>query len=162
MNRLQLVFVSAAILAGSTAAQIRISVPTDPDLADRIARIQVFPASLLEKELPDVSLGEWLLEEAGPDARIWWSDSPPYTGLCRNNTADLSCACGTVSADVRTWDGRTYAVSIAAGGAGSVPTCASGIVASSTYGSTRIRELHDLPRLLWKDPRKRRPNEAMK
>jgi len=159
MNRLKILWLCTVILGGSAAAQISVSVPRDPELADLVARVQCTRASQLEKELPGVSLSDWLLAEAGPDAKVAWSYLRPTVW---DEIADPYFGCALVSADATTWDGRSFFVSIATDGACSVPAFHSGIVTPSIKGGTSIRRLSELPRLLWKNPNKYHRTEAMR
>jgi hypothetical protein len=159
MNRLKILWLCTVILGGSAAAQIRVSVPRNPELADLVARVQDTRASQLDKDLPDVSLSDWLLAQAGPDAKVAWAYRPP---IVWDDIADPYYGCAFVSADATTWDGRSFFVSIATDGACSVPTFDSGIVVSSKKGGTSIHRLSELPRLLWKNPNKYHRTEAMR
>jgi hypothetical protein len=159
MNRFVILCLfGASILGACSAAQVSVTTvqTDDPGLADLIAHVKDTPVSQLDKNLPDVGLLDWILAEAGPDAKIGWSYTPPYMGLCWNNTRYPHCACGAVDVAAKTWDGREFFVQIAAGSACTTPSFDSGMVAMRKRNAAFIRHLSDLPRLLWKDPGERR------
>lgn len=159
MKALTISFLCAIFLDATAAAQISVSVPTDPEVRDRVQRVQVIPASQLDKELPNVSLGDWLLAEAGPDAKIAWYSNLYDLGEL-NNTADPYRDCGFVYADTRTYDGREFLVKIATGGACKVPVFDMGWVALGEKEGARLRHLSDLPPLRWRNPTKTRRTEG--
>jgi hypothetical protein len=151
MNRLKFAWLCAVILGASATAQISGSVPTDPGLADWVARVQSIPVSQLEKGLPNVTLQDWLLAEAGPDAKVGWSYTPPRMGLCWGSKAP-NCDCSAVDAGVKTWDGREFFVQIRIGGACTVAAFDTGMVAIRNGHGVVIRRLSDIPRLLSRNP----------
>jgi len=155
MNARTFSWLCPIILGASGAAQISVSVPTDPEQRGQIESVEAIRASQLDKNLPDVILEDWLLAEAGPDAKIGWSYTPPYMGLCWNNTRYPHCACGAVDVGAKTWDGREFSVQIAIGGACGSPVFDTGMVSGGKKeGATFMRSLSDLPRLRWANPKK--------
>jgi hypothetical protein len=152
MNRSKFVWLCVAILGASATAQMSVSVPNDPESAAWVARVQSIPVSQLEKDLPDVNLQDWLSAEAGPDAKVGWGHTPPYMGLCWNNTMFSHCGCSSVDASVKTWDGRQFFVQIAVGYACAVPAFDAGMVAIRKGHAAFIRRLSDLPHVLWRNP----------
>jgi hypothetical protein len=164
MNVLKILCLCPIILAASAAAQISVSVPTDETQADVVARVQATLASQLDEELPNIGLGEWLLEVTGPDAKVTWSYSQFRMGLCGMGRADHYCDCGSANAVAKTYYGRVFFVQIAVGGACSVPVFDTGMMAavSKKEGGAFIYRLSDLPRRRWQNSRSSQRSEGMK
>jgi hypothetical protein len=154
MNALKISWLCPFILSMSAAAQISVSLPTDPEQRGYIERVMAIPVSQLDQNLPDVSLQDWLLAEAGPDAKIAWYPESIITQL--NDTGDPYRDCGLVYAYATTWDGREFFVKIGVGGTCGAPVFDMGgmMAASKKEGGALIRRLSDLPRLRWANPKK--------
>jgi hypothetical protein len=156
LRALCLVALSALALAQTDA-----SGAFDDRTSKFIGMVQDLPTSELDPKLPSIRFADWLLAEGGPDAKIEWSYTSGYMGLCWNNTAYPHCACDAVDADVRTWDGREFFVQIRIGGVCSVPVFDTGMMAvSKKEGAAFMHHLSDLPRLRWSNPRKTRLTEG--
>lgn len=149
MNRLAILcLLCASILAACCVAQISVTTahPNDPKLDDLIAQVKDTPASRLDKNLPAVNFSDWLLAQAGPDAKIVWAYRPPHLGLDWGNPHFCS---DCVQADATLYNGRHFSILIA-NSTDSGPTFYSGTIMIPREEIDDIRQLSDLPRPLWK------------
>jgi hypothetical protein len=142
-----LCLLGACILGTCSAAQVSVTTAGtgDPRLDELIAHVKGTPASRMDQTLPAVSLSDWLLAEAGPDAKVTWAYRPPRGFDFFNPHFCSEC----VEAYATMWNGRHFSVLIA-NGMDAGPTFYSGTMMIPKEGIVTIRRLSDLPGLLWK------------
>lgn len=159
MKRLAILCLFCVCIPGACSlAQITVTTAEtgDPRLDDLIAQAKDTPVSRLDQKLPAVSLADWLLAQAGPDAKMVWAYHPSRLGLDWGNPHSCS---DCVEADATLWDGRHFSVLIA-NGSDVGPAFYSGTVILPKRKTDSMRQLSDLPRLLWKPAKNSSPTEA--